>query len=100
MLLCLLACMLGTNQSLTELVINSCNIEEEGALAFSRVLNRSQWLKSLSLRDDSVGVEGALDLIQSLQENMSVAKLWLSPRCVPPSFSTLDTAVKERLQFH
>ena len=44
-------------------------IGSEGAVAFASMLQKNQCLKILDLRDDSVGVEGALELIESLKHN-------------------------------
>ena len=72
-------------------------IEREGALAFASMLKRNQSLKTLWLCDDSVGIEGAISLIESLQENTTLSDLWISQTCKPRSFSTLDTALRERV---
>ena len=58
----------------------------EGAAAFASVLATNQFLKILRLKDDSVGVEGALQLIESLKHNTTLEKLWLSEIYKPPSF--------------
>ena len=91
--------MLATNESLTELYMTECSIGVEGALAFASMLKRNQCLKTLWLNDGSVGVEGALNLIESLQQNTTLEELWLSVESKPPSFSTSDTALQERLTF-
>ena len=91
--------MLTVNKSLTELDLDGCSIEVEGALAFASMLKRNQCLKTLRLKDDSVGVECALNLIESLQQNTTLEKLYLLLKCEPPSFSTCDTALQERVKF-
>ena len=91
--------MLAVNKSLTELDLDRCSIGGEGALAFSSMLKRNQFLKRVWFKDGSVGVEGALKLIESLQQNTTLEKLWLSFKCKPPSFSTFDTALQERVGF-
>ena len=74
-------------------------IGSEGAVAFASMLKKNQCLKKLDLRDDSVGVESALELIESLKHNTTLKKLMLSPQCRPPSFSTLDKTLKDRVRF-
>ena len=93
--------MLATNESLTKLYMDECSIGREGALAFASMLKRNQCLimKTLWLYDDSVGVEGALNLIESLQQNTTLENLVLSDECKPPSFSTCDSALQGRLGF-
>ena len=121
------ASMLATNKSLTKLYMWKCSIEgegavclakameknstvrefyiidnpigSEGAVAFASMLKKNQCLKTLDLRDDSVGVEGALELIESLKHNTTLEKLWLSKKCEPPSFSTLDKTLQDRVKF-
>ena len=58
--------LLLTNKSLTKLKMRECSIQGEGAVAFASMLKKNQCLKILDVRDDSVGVEGALELIESL----------------------------------
>ena len=119
--------MLATNKSLTELNMSccgiwgegavclgkgmekNCNVTEfnisgnpigyEGAVAFASMLNKNQCLKRLDLSDDSVGVEGALELIESLKHNTTLEKLRLSDEHKPPSFSTLDKTLQDRIKF-
>ena len=124
-----LASVLRVNTRLKELYIGSCNIQStdsvhlakaleenttsqlhtlwlwnnpvgsEGAFAFASMLKKNQCLKKLHLRDDSVGVEGALELIESLKHNTTLEELWLSRKCKPPSFSTLDQTLQDRVIF-
>ena len=63
------------------------------------MLKKNQCLKKLNLCGDSVGVEGALELIESLKHNTTLEKLWLSKKCEPPSFSTLDKTLQDRVTF-
>ena len=119
--------MLATNKSLVKLDISSCNIQgegavclakaleknstvrefgisynpigSEGAVAFGSMLKKNQFLKSLYFRNDSVGVEGALELIESLKHNTTLEKLVFSEKCKPPSFSTLDKTLQDRVKF-
>ena len=92
--------MLATNKSLAKLNMNFCSIQGEGAVAFASMLKKNQCLKTLDLWDnDSVGVEGALELIESLKHNTTLEELKLSPQCIPPSFSTLDETVQDRIKF-
>ena len=90
---------LATNESLATLYMDGCSIEGEGAFAISRLLKRNQCLKMLDIRDDSVGVEGALNLLESLKQNTTLVKVVLSNKCKPPSFSTVDTALQQRVVF-
>ena len=63
------------------------------------MLKKNQSLKILDLYDDSVGVEGALELIESLRHNTTLEKLNLSEKCKPPSFSTLDKTLRDCVKF-
>ena len=76
-----------------------CSVQREGAVAIASVLERNPCLKSLILIDDSVGVEGALELIKSLKHNTTLKKLWLSEQCKPSSFSTLEKELQDRVRF-
>ena len=60
----------------------------------------SQCLKTLDLWDDSVGVEGATALFESLKHNTTLDKLLLSPNCKLPLFSTLDEELQDRVSFN
>ena len=91
--------MLAANKSLTELNMRDCSIQEEGAVVFASMLKKNQCLKTLYLHGDSVGVEGALELIESLKHNTTLEKLWLSENYKPPSFSTLDKTLQDRVTF-
>ena len=84
---------------MAKLNMNKCSIQREGAVAFASMLKKNQCLKTLHLSDDSVGVEGALELIESLKHNTTLEKLWLSEECKPPSFSTLDKTLQDRVTF-
>ena len=53
------------------------------------MLKKNQCLKTLDLSDESVGVEGALELIESLKHNTTLEKLMLSKKCEPPLFPSL-----------
>ena len=91
--------MLATNKSLTKLNMSRCSIQGEGAVAFASMLKTNQCLKTLGLfGDDSVDVEGALQLIESLKHNTTLEKLTLSEKCKPP-FPTLDKTLQDRVKF-
>ena len=75
-------------------------IGSEGAVAFASMLKKNQSLKKLDLCDGSVGVEGALELIESLKHNTTLEELWLSKKCKPPSFSTLDKTLQDRVKYY
>ena len=118
--------MLATNKSLTELDMSGCSIQGEGAVylakaieknstvrelcicssigseragAFASMVKKNQCLRKLSLQDVSFGVEGALELIKSLKHNTTLEKLELLKKCKPPSFSTLDKTLQDRVNF-
>ena len=91
--------MLATNKSLVKFNMWSCSIQGEGAVAFASMLKKNQCLKTLGLYHASVGVEGALELIESLKHNTTLEKLMLSKKCKPPSFSTLDKTLRDRVEF-
>ena len=54
---------------------NPVGVEEATALAEMLLKNTS--LKGLDLRDDSIGEEGTLKLIDSLKHNTTIEKLFL-----------------------
>ena len=89
----------NTTTQLQTLRLGGNPIGSEGAVAFASMLKKNQCLKSLHLGDDSVGVEGALELIESLKHNTTLEELMLSKKCEPPSFSTLDVTLKDRVTF-
>ena len=68
------AVLLTTNVSLSELELsmNRCGIEGEGVLAISSMLKRNQCLRTLWLIDDSIHVEGVLNLFECLQQNTTL----------------------------
>ena len=74
-------------------------IGSEGAVAFASMLKKNQSLKTLDLYDVSVGVDSALELIESLKHNTTLEELVLSEKCKPPSFSTLEKALQDRVKF-
>ena len=92
-----LATVLEMNSTVREFDISYNLIGSEGAVAFASMLKKNQCLKSLHLIDDSVGVEDALELIESLKHNTTLEKLWLARK--PPSFSTLDKTLQDRIKF-
>ena len=122
-----LASVLRVNTRLKELNIEGCNIQSsdsvhlakaleentttqlqtlylwrnpigsEGAVAFAGMLEKNQSLKKLGLSDDSVGVEGALELIESLKHNTTLETLVLLLQCEPSSFPTLDQTLQHRV---
>ena len=94
-----LAKALEKNFTLREFDISDNPIGSEGAVAFASMLKKNQCLKILNLHDDSAGVEGALELIESLKHNTTLEKLRLSKKCEPPSFSTLDKTLQDRVEF-
>ena len=93
-----LAKALEKNSTVREFDISYNPIGSEGAVAFGSMLKKNQFLKSLYFRNDSVGVEGALELIESLKHNTTLDKLWLLEKCRPPSFSTLNKTLQDRVE--
>ena len=87
------------NSTLREFNIDNNPIGSEGAVAFASMLKKNQCLRKLWLNHSSVGVEGALVLIGSLKHNTTLEKLKLSEKCKPPSFSTLDKTLQDRVTF-
>lgn len=69
----------------------------KGAVAFAIMLKRNQCLKTLNLCDDSLGVNGALKLIESLVQNSTLGKLELSAKCKPASFFIRDKTLRKRI---
>ena len=82
-----------------ELDISYNAIGSVGTVAFASMLKRNYCLKTLELCDDSVGVEGTLELVDSLRHNTTLEKLMLSLTCKPLSFCTLDKALQDRITF-
>ena len=94
-----LAKALENNSTVREFHICNNPIGSEGAVAFASMLKKNQCLKILYLCDDSVGVEGGLELIESLKHNTTLEELKLLEKCKPPSFSTLDKTLQDRVKF-
>ena len=90
---------LATNKSLAQFHMGHCDIQKQGAVTFASMLKKNECLKTLELKDGSVGVEGALELIESLKHNTTLEELNLSEKCKPPSFSTLDKTLQNRVTF-
>ena len=89
----------NTTTQLQILWLGGNPIGSEGAVAFASMLKKNQSLKTLNLSDASVGVEGALELIESLKHNTTLEELGVSKKCKPPSFSTLDVTLQDRVAF-
>ena len=87
------------NSTMREFDIDNNPIGSEGAVAFASMLKKNQCLKTLYLSDGSVGVDGALELIESLKHNTTLEELVLSKKCKPPTFSTLDKTLQDRVTF-
>ena len=86
------------NSTVSDLVINYNPLRSEDAAAFASMLKRNQYLKILRLWLYS-GSEDALELIESLKHNTTLKELGLSYECKPPSFSSLDKALQDRVTF-
>ena len=89
----------NTATQLQILKLSNNGIGLEGASTFALMLKENKSLKSLELRDDRssvsgnvgrdhIGVEDALELIESLNHNTTLEKLVLPYNSKPPSFST------------
>ena len=94
-----LAKAMENNSTVRDFDISYNPIGSEGAVTFASMLKKNQCLKKLHLKDDSVGVERALELIESLKHNTTLEELELSEKCKPPSFSTLDKMLQDRVTF-
>ena len=90
----------NTATQLHTLELSSNRIGSKGAVAFAGMLKKNHCLKTLDLcDDDSVGVESALKLIESLKHNTTLEELKLSKKCEPRSFSKLDKTLRYRVKF-
>ena len=90
----------NTTTQLQTLELSSNRIGPKGAVAFASMLKKNHCLKTLDVcDDDSVGVESALKLIESLKHNTTLEKLKLSEKCKPRSFSKLDKTLRNRVTF-
>ena len=90
---------LSHNTSLEKLDVSNSFFSSENMLHLASVLRENTRLKDLDILQCNIGVEGALELIESLKHNTTLKKLKLSKKCKPPSFSTLDITLQERIQF-
>ena len=86
------------NSTVSDLVMNYNPLGSEDAAAFASMLKRNQCLKILKLWLYD-GSENALELIESLKHNTTLQELGLSYECEPPSFSTLDQTLQDRVTF-
>ena len=89
------------NSTVSDLDISGNPVELKGAIAFACMLKRNQCLKTLMLLDidDSIGVKGALEMIESMKCNTTLEKLVLSKKCEPSSFSTQCEPLQNRVEF-
>ena len=98
-----LAKALEKNSTVREFNISHNPIGSEGAVAFASMLKKNQCLETLMICGDDlgnvIGVEDALELIESLKHNTTLEELGLSYECETPSFSTLDKALQDRVTF-
>ena len=96
-----LAKALERNFTVSDLDISGNPVELKGAIAIAFMLKRNQCLKTLEIIDidDNVGVEGALEMIESMKCNTTLEKLVLSKKCEPSSFSTLCEPLQNRVEF-
>ena len=89
------------NSTVSDLDLSGNPVELKGTIAIARMLKRNQCLRTLKLIDidDSVGVEGALEVIKSMEYNTTLEKLVLSKKCKPFSFSTQYETLQNRVEF-
>ena len=89
-----LAKTLEMTSTLNEFYIGHNRIGSESAVAFASMLKKNQCLKTLDFHE-CVGIEDALELIESLKHNATLEKLVISPQCeFKPSSSLFYTLVK------
>ena len=72
------ALLLRRTHSLTELLLGSCSIGEEGACQLAEALRVNSTLRVLWLPDNPLGKRGAKALVESLAHNTSVNELYVS----------------------
>ena len=72
------ALLLRRTHSLTELLLGSCSIGEDGACQLAEVLRVNSTLRILWLQDNPLGERGAKALMESVAYNTCVMGLCLS----------------------
>lgn len=89
---------LENNCSVEYLALNSNSIKATGAAALASMLTVNTTLKELLLQgDDSIGISGAMKLINALEANKSLRILYLSETCEPVEYKSIlmETVRKE-----
>ena len=100
-----LASSLEENQTLKELIVSYNNIDKAGARALSSMLRVNTSLELLDLRGNTaIGTIGAVSLINALDQNKSLKKLFLPSSCEPTGFRSVymymeQDSAKERVIF-
>lgn len=81
---------LEDNSSVWYLFLNRNKINVAGAAALASMLTVNKTLKELHLlEDESVGIDGAIKLINALEHNKSLEALSLSPACEPVEYKSV-----------
>lgn len=94
-----LAKAMESNATMREFDVSGNPVGSVGAESFATMLKKNKCLKKLVFVDGSVGVEGALELIESMKHNTTLEKLRLSYKCKPHAFFELDKVLKDRVMF-
>ena len=87
----------NTTYNLQTVLLSGNQIGSEGAVAFASMLKKNQCLDLCN--DDSVGVVGALELIESLKHNTTLEELVLHGNSNHPHFLTYKT-MQDRVEFY
>ena len=85
-----LAAGLEVNSSVQYLFLNRNKINIAGAAALASMLTVNKTLKELHLHEDeSIGIEGAIKLINALEDNRPLVNLSLSAACEPVEYRSV-----------
>ena len=85
-----LAAGLEVNSSVQYLFLNRNKINIAGAAALASMLTVNKTLKELHLHEDeSIGIEGAIKLINALEDNRPLVNLSLSAACEPVEYKSV-----------
>ena len=86
----LLASGLEENRTLKKLYLTDNNINTNGAAAFALMLGVNTTLKKLDLcKNKLLGIDGAIKLINALEQNKKLKKLILSHECEPIEYGSI-----------
>ncbi len=67
--------LIANHSSLKELNISGCGLTSEGAQCLAAGLNKNKTLESLDLRDNPIGVDGALEICNALRDHPTLQSL-------------------------